>query len=415
MTAVASPSAHSRLERMSGLAILLALAAGFLAANSALGPAYRAIHHMPVHLGLGPLEFREPLIEFINAGLMALFFLLVGLELKRELAEGQLAARGAAALPIFAAAGGMALPGLIYATINAADSTGLRGWAIPMATDTVLALGVLSLLGRRVPSALRIFLTALAIFDDIGAVLVIGVFYAQGLSVVWAGVGLAAALGLFGAGRARWAHPLPYVVLGGLVWVAMGRAGIEPALAGIVLGACVPMRARRPAAASPLRSVERRLHPWVALGVVPLFAFFNAGVRLDAAMLGGLLAPVSLGVILGLVLGKPLGIVGAAWIAERGGWAVRPKGIGWGQLWGVAALAGIGFTMSLFVGALAFPGSNTVEQVRLAVLVGSALAGATGLIILRVARAPRTFVELRSATRGPLADDTGAPSPGRRD
>ena len=394
-----------RFETVSGLVIVVALVLGFVAANSELAPWYRLVHHMPVHLGLGGLEFREPLIEFINTFLMALFFLLIGLELKRELLEGQLATRGAAALPLFAAIGGMVFPALIYASINVSDPVGIRGWAIPTATDAVLALGVLSLLGRRVPPGLKIFLMALAIFDDIGAVLVIGVFYAQGISAPGLVAAVAATIGLAIIGRSGLEHPVPYLLLGMVLWVAMGKAGIEPALAGIVIGASVPMRARRDGDYSPLRSLERGLQPWVALCVVPLFAFFNAGVRLQGETIETLFEPVSLGVILGLALGKPLGIVSASWLSVKLGLAQRPKGAGWGQLWGVAMLAGIGFTMSLFVAALAFTQPRLLEISRLAILVGSGISAVSGLLLL--------FMTTRGT--GPSANEASASDAAERE
>lgn len=360
----------------------MALVAGFLAANSEWAPFYKLVHHMPVHLGFGSLEFREPLIEFINTGLMALFFLKASLELKRELISGHLAAHRASVMPIVAAIGGMVFPALIYVLANASAPAGMRGWAIPTATDAVLALAVLSLLGPRVAPILRVFLVSLAIFDDLGAVLVIGVFYSHTISLPGLAAVAAAVSGLAVVGRVRIGHPAPYALLGLALWAAMGEAGLEPALAGVVVGACIPMQSRHAGRDSPLQSLERRLGPWVGFGVVPLFAFFNAGVHLKEGVMDSLTQPIALGIIGGLVVGKPVGIACAVWLAERLGVARRPSGIGWRPLCGVAALGGVGFTMSLFIGSLAFGQTPEVETARLAVLVGSAISAILGVTLL---------------------------------
>lgn len=362
--------------------MLAALLAGFMAANSAFAPTYWRVHHLPVHLGIGALAFREPLIEFINSGLMTFFFLQISLELKRELTEGPLASPRTAAMPLLAAIGGMAVPALLYLSLNTADPTGLRGWAIPTATDTVLAISVLSLLGRRVPLALKAFLLALAVFDDIGAVLVIGLFYSSPTSPWALAAASLAAFGLVALGRLGIARPLPYLLIGLAMWLALSHAGIEPALVGVVVGACFAGHVRRSGANSPAFALEARLRLWVGYGVVPLFAFFNAGVPVTEAALAALMQPVGLGVVAGLVLGKPIGIVGAAWLAERTGLARRPGTLGWGHLGGAAALAGIGFTMSLFIGALAFGQDAALQSVRLAVLVASAISAFVGLAVL---------------------------------
>lgn len=372
-------------ERASGLAILAAVALGMVAANSPVSRWYELAHHLPVHFGVASFEFREPLIGFVNDGLMVFFFLLVGLELKRELLEGHLAASGAAALPAFAALGGMALPAAIYAAVNWGDPVAIRGWPIPAATDIVLALGVMSLLGRRVPPALRVFLTGVAIFDDIGAVLVIGLFYGEGAhlaALVLAGLAFAALAAL---GARRVTSPLPYVVAGFVLWVTMIAARLEPALAGVLIGATVPMRADGNGEPSPLLHLERRLQPGVALGVVPLFVFLNAGVAIDAAALEGLLAPAPLGVVLGLTVGKPLGIASAVWFAVRLGLGRFPPGLRWPQMSGAALFGGIGFTMSLFVTTLAFTDPGAVAAIKLAVLAASTLAAIAGLLVLGVA------------------------------
>ncbi len=362
-------------------AMLLAL----VAANSPLQPLYRAIHHMPVHLRFGSLVIDEPLVLWINDGLMALFFVVVGLEIKRQLLEGHLATAGRAALPALAAFGGMAAPAAIYVLLTWSDPLLRRGWAIPTATDIVLALGILAFLGRRVPDGLRVFLTALAVFDDIGAVLVIALFYGHGVALTPLLVAGLAILGLVLANRWRWTRPLPYLVLGVVLWAAMSRAGIEPALAGVIIGAAVPLRAGAGGCRSPLRSAERSLHPYTTLLIVPLFAFFNAGIDVRAISLDTAPWSVMAGVALGLLLGKPLGIVATTWIAIRLGIAELPRGVGWPQIHGVALLAGIGFTMSLFVTSLAFAGQDAIAAAKLAILLGSALSAAIGLLLLRAA------------------------------
>ena len=372
-------------EQASGLAIIAALALGMATANSPIANWYDIAHHLPVHFGIASFQFREPLIGFVNDGLMVFFFLLVGLELKRELLEGHLAASGAAALPAFAALGGMAAPAAIYSLVNWGDPVAIRGWPIPTATDIVLALGVMSLLGARVPPALTVFLTGVAIFDDIGAVVVIGLFYGEGAhltALVLAGIAFA---GLVALGARRVASPLPYVMGGFALWVMMVAAGLEPALAGALIAATVPMRARGNDEQSPLLHLERRLQSTVALGVVPLFVFLNAGVKIDAAALEQLLTPAPMGVVLGLIVGKPLGIAGAAWLAVRLGLGRLPSGVSWSQMSGAALLGGIGFTMSLYVATLAFADPEAVAAIKLAVLAGSVLAATAGLLVLGLA------------------------------
>lgn len=302
---------------------------------------------------------------------MAFFFLLVGLEIKRELLEGHLSTPRRAALPAFAAAGGMVVPAAIYASLNWTDPVALRGWAIPTATDIVLALGMLSLLGSRVPVSLRVFLTALAIFDDIGAVLIIGLFYAEDISLVPLIVAALTVGGLALLNVFRVARSAPYFVLGLVLWVAMLNAGAEPALSGVLIALVVPLRTCGVHEASLLRTVERCLHPWVVFGVVPLFAFFNAGV------------------VAGLFLGKQLGVLGASWIAVRLGLGQLPAGVNWGQVYGAAILAGIGFTMSLFIASLAFADSAMVAATKLAILIGSLLSTAVGLAAVDMATRPR--------------------------
>jgi NhaA family Na+:H+ antiporter len=362
----------------------------FVLANSPARVLYDTLHHLPVSVRVGALAIDKPLILWINEGLMVFFFLLMGLELKREVLEGQLSSRAAIAAPGFAALGGMAAPALIYFALNFADPIAMRGWAIPTATDTVLALTVLALLGAQVPVSLKVFLTALAIFDDLGAILVIALFYTQQLSVpslVLATFGIAALIGLNVLNVTRTAA---YVVAGVFLWVAVLESGVHATLAGVVIGLAIPMAGMREVKRfSPLRETERNLHAWVSLGVVPAFAFFNSGLGLSAAALDTLLTPVSLGVILGLLIGKPVGVFGATWLAVKLGIAKRPDGTNWGQLLGVAMVAGIGFTMSLFIAGLAFSDPAAFRNAKLSVIVGSLPSAAVGAAVLWLSRTRR--------------------------
>lgn len=374
-------------DHLPGLLILAGLIAGFAAVNSPLRPYYDYAHHVTVLFGIGELTSEEPLILWINDGLMVFFFLLVGMEIKRELLEGHLASLRLAALPAYAALGGMVMPALIYIALTWGDSVALRGWAIPTATDIVLAVSVLALLGSRVPAALRTFLLAVAIFDDIGAVLIIGLFYGKGLAIMPLAVAAAALVGLWLLNRFAVTHMWPYAAAGGALWVAMLNSGLEAALAGALIAVAIPLRVPSPAVA-PLRHVQREITPWVSFVVVPAFAFFNSGVPVDAGSFPGLLAAGSAGILLGLVVGKPLGILGVTWLAVRLGAGRLPAGVTWMQVFGAAVVAGIGFTMSLFIAALAFPDPRVLASAKLAVLMASLIATVTGLLILHAATRP---------------------------
>ncbi len=322
------------------------------------------------------------MLFWVNDGLMAIFFMLVGLEVKREVLEGELSSLSTAALPAIAALGGMAMPAAVYIACNWGGGETLRGWAIPTATDIAFSLGVLALLGGRVPRALKVFLLALAIIDDLGAIIVIAAFYTEQLSSValaLAAVGIAvlAALNLLGVARRA-----PYVLVGVAVWVCVLKSGIHATLAGVAVGLAVPLHAK--GGSSPLRDLEDVLHPWVAYGVLPIFAFANAGLRLGDVAPADLLHPVNLGITLGLFLGKQVGVIGSVWAAVRLRLGTLPEGVGWCQMYGLALLTGIGFTMSLFIGTLAFPGEGYDVDVRLAVLIGSLASAISGLLVLRL-------------------------------
>lgn len=378
-----SPKASSRSQQVAGLTTLAAMLLAVIIDNTPARAWYDLVHHLPVSVRMGEFAIDKPLILWINEGLMVFFFLLIALELKREVLEGQLSTPKAIATPGFAALGGMAVPALIYAAFNVGDPVAMRGWAIPAATDTVLALTVLTLLGARVPVSLKVFLTALAIFDDLGAILVIALFYTERLatpSLVMAAFGIAALIGLNVFNVTRTAA---YVVVGVLLWVAVLKSGVHATLAGVAIGLAIPMRVTQAGRSfSPLRDAEHALYPWVALGVVPAFAFFNSGIVLSWSSANALGSPTSLGIVLGLFAGKSLGIFGATWLAVRLGVAQLPEAAGWRQLAGVALVAGIGFTMSLFIAGLAFPDLEAFRNARLSVIAGSLLSAAAGVAVL---------------------------------
>lgn len=376
-----SPSAMAFLSRFfaaesaGGLILMASALAALIVANSPWSEVYfSTLHIKALGLSVG---------HWINDGLMALFFLLVGLEIKREMLEGQLSSWGQRALPGFAALGGMLLPGLIYVAINWGNGQTLAGWAIPTATDIAFALGVLSLLGKRVPISLKIFLSALAILDDLGAVLIIAIFYTSDLSVnmLLASLGVTALLVILN--RCGVKRLFPYVIAGALLWYFMLQSGIHATLAGVILALCIPLGDSNEGGWSPLLYLEEKMHPWVAYAVVPIFGFANAGVSLAGISPKNLIDPVPMGVALGLLLGKQLGVFGLAALAIRFGLAKLPEGARWSQMYGVALLCGIGFTMSLFIGALAFPNApHLIDEVKVGVLLGSTLSAIIGVMLL---------------------------------
>lgn len=325
------------------------------------------------------------LLHWINDGLMAFFFLLVGLEIKRELLDGQLSTWSRRLLPGTAAAGGMLGPAFIYIAVNGSYPENLRGWAIPTATDIAFALGVLALLGSRVPVSLKIFLTALAIIDDLAAVCIIAAFYTVELSGFWLALS-GATLGLLvGLNQARVVRLAPYVALGGLLWFMVLQSGVHPTLAGVALAFTIPVqpsRGRPDAISSPLHRLEHALQPWVAYLIVPLFGFANAGLSFIGINATVLFAPVPLGIALGLFAGKQIGVFFTTWIVVKFGWADRPEAASFAQIYGVSLICGIGFTMSLFIGLLAFPSPALQDGVKIGVLAGSLLSALVGVLVL---------------------------------
>lgn len=373
-----------RLEAASGVVLMLAAIAALAIANSPLASLYAGLINVPVEIRVGGFEIAKPLLLWINDGLMSLFFLLVGLELKREFLDGELAERSRIILPASAAVGGMIVPALIYTFFNHEDAAAMQGWAIPAATDIAFALAILALLGKRVPLSLRMFLVTIAILDDIGAIAIIALFYSSELSVPALAIAAACLPVLFFLNRRGVIEKTPYLLIGVLMWVAVLKSGVHATLAGVVLAMFIPLRnpEREP---SPLHELEHDLHTAVAFGVLPLFAFANAGVALGGLALEQLLHPVPLGIFAGLFLGKQLGVFTFCWLALKSGVAQLPAGLGWPQLYGVALLCGVGFTMSLFIGSLAFErtGVDMLFDERLGIIAGSTLSGLCGYFVLR--------------------------------
>ncbi len=374
-----------RLEAAGGLVLMAATVLALLVANSPFVSGYQALLDLPMVFKAGSFKIAKPLLLWVNDGLMTLFFVLVGLELKREMLQGHLASLRKVALPAFAALGGMAIPALIYVLLNAGDPHALKGWAIPTATDIAFALGILTLLGKRVPASLKAFLLSVAIFDDVGAIVIIAVFYTAHLSFTALGVFALLVLVLWMLNRLRIRRAAPYFVVGVPLWVALLKSGVHATLAGVVLAFFIPLGRPEKGEFSLLHHLEHALHPWVAFGVLPLFAFFNAGVPLKGLGLQTLLHSVPLGVALGLFVGKQVGVWGASFLAVWLGLAQRPKGLNWGLLYGVALLCGVGFTMSLFIASLAFeqgsPATYTGLE-RLGILLGSLFSGLMGYGVL---------------------------------
>ena len=364
-----------RHEATGGFLLVGAAIAALLVANSSLQGLYRGFLSAPIGLSLAGIVWEKPVLLWINDGLMAIFFFLVGLEIKRELIVGELSSPGKAALPGIAAAGGMAMPALIYIAINAGDRAALHGWAIPAATDIAFALGVLALLGDRVPASLKVLLLALAILDDLGSILIIALFYTGNLHWIALLAAAAVATVLAALNRVGVTRLAPYLLGGLALWLCVLKSGVHATLAGVVIAAAIPL--------AKAERLEEQLHPFVALAILPLFAFANAGVSLEGLTLATLLSPVPLGIVAGLVIGKPLGIFAASWLALAGGLAPMPVGATRQQLLGIGMLGGIGFTMSLFIGTLAFPDPVHAAQLRLGVLTASVCSAIAGYLVLR--------------------------------
>lgn len=370
-------------ESAGGIVLMIAAFAALVVANSGLAGWYSALLGTEIAVTVGGGGIEKPALLWINDGLMALFFLLVGLEVKREVLTGQLSSWKQSALPLFAALGGMIFPALVFLGINWNTPENLNGWAIPAATDIAFALGILALLGSRVPVALKALLLAIAVIDDIGAIVVIALFYTPGVETTMLLGAAATFLAMLAIGRARIGSKLPYVILGVVLWYFVLKSGVHATLAGVAMAMTIPLTTR--GGEGLLEDMEHDLHPWVAFLVVPIFAFANAGVGLLDIELSALFAPLPLGIALGLLIGKQLGIVGFAWLTTKTGIATLPEGVSWMQMWGLSLIAGIGFTMSLFIGNLAFTSPGQIAAVKLGVLSGSLISALSGVLILRKA------------------------------
>lgn len=376
-------------EASGGIILIIAAALAMLLANmSSTSGLYHSFLDTPVQLKVGALEINKNMLLWINDALMAVFFLLIGLEVKRELIVGSLASRRQAIFPVIAALGGMVVPALVYLAFNFQDPITREGWAIPAATDIAFALGVLALLGSRVPASLKIFLMALAIIDDLGAIVIIALFYTSDLSLLSLGVAAAAIavlaiLNLTGVRRTG-----IYILVGVILWTAVLKSGVHATLAGVIVGFFIPLKEQN--GKSPAVQLEHVLHPWVAYLILPLFAFANAGVSLQGVTLEGLTSLLPLGIMAGLFIGKPLGISLFCWLALKMKWATLPAGTTCKQIMAVGVLCGIGFTMSIFIASLAFGNVDPalINWAKLGILIGSVLSAVVGYTLLRMRTAP---------------------------
>lgn len=373
-----------KLESAGGVLLLAAAVAAMLVANSPLAGIYDALLGLMVAVQIGAFEISKPVFLWVNDGLMAVFFFLVGLEIKREILEGELSSPSQIVLPGIGALGGMAVPAAIYVWINRGDSVALDGWAIPVATDIAFALALLSVFGARVPTALKVFLLTLAIFDDLAAIVIIALFYSSDLSLTALAIGGFAFAGAVVMNRAGITRTPSYVLVGIVLWIAVLKSGVHATLAGVLIALCVPMRDA--SGGSPLRELESDLHRPVAFAILPVFAFVNAGLPFAGMTFADLAHPVTTGIVAGLAIGKPLGILLCVGLAVSVGLARLPSGVTWAQLLGVAFACGIGFTMSLFIAGLAFEhGSGDYFGVdRLGVLIGSIASAVVGYVVLQL-------------------------------
>ncbi|HCR61594.1 MAG TPA: Na+/H+ antiporter NhaA [Serratia liquefaciens] len=373
-----------RQEAAGGIILIVAAIIALIMANTPAQGIYHAFLNLPVMVKVSSLEIAKPLLLWINDGLMAIFFLVVGLEVKRELMQGSLAGRDKAVFPAIAALGGMLAPALIYLMFNGADELTRQGWAIPAATDIAFALGVMALLGNRVPTSLKVFLLALAIIDDLGVIVIIALFYTHEVSMAALGVAAAAVAVLAFMNWRGVGKTSLYMIVGLVLWVAILKSGVHATLAGVIVGFMIPLNVKK--GPSPSETLEHELHPWVAFMILPLFAFANAGVSLQGVSLSGLTSLLPVGIAAGLFIGKPLGIFTFSLLAVKLGIARLPEGIGFKQVFAVSVLCGIGFTMSIFIASLAFGDADVVLSTysRLGILIGSTTAAVVGYALLRM-------------------------------
>ncbi|MCV2883237.1 Na+/H+ antiporter NhaA [Aestuariibacter sp. AA17] len=373
-------------EGFGGALLVFAALVAMVIANSSWSLGYLNTLDIPVVFRFGAFEIAKPLLLWINDGLMAVFFFLIGLEVKREMREGQLSSKEQIVLPFIAAVAGVAVPALVYAWLNADNPVAIAGWAVPSATDIAFALGIFALFSKQLPLSLKLFLLSVAIFDDIAAIVIIALFYSQDLSIVSLMIAATGFVVLFTLNRLRVKHVSFYIIVTIVIWAAVLKSGVHATLAGFLAALFIPINVKNSYDQRLLSKMEHDLHPWVAFFILPVFAFANAGVSLEGVTLESLAHPVTLGIIAGLFLGKQIGIFSACWIAIKLGLSRLPKDSTWMQLYGVSLLCGVGFTMSLFIGSLAFEtqGIEYIANVKLGVLVASLLSAFAGAILLKL-------------------------------
>lgn len=376
-------------ESSSGILLIFTTILALVLSNTFMSPLYESFLHIPVEIRIGSLHLDKSLYHWVNDGLMAIFFLLIGLEVKREILEGHLSSLGQITLPGFAALGGMVVPAGIYLIFNHNNPIALNGWAIPTATDIAFALGILSLLGKRVPISLKIFLMALAIIDDLGAIVIIAIFYTTNLSLLSIAVAFISLIILIVLNFFGVTKKAAYFIVGIILWISVLKSGVHATLAGVALAFTIPLNAKNEnnQLVSPLKEIEHNLHFWVAFFILPLFAFVNAGVNFTKISLNQMSDSVPLGIMFGLFIGKQLGVFGFSWIVIKLRLAKLPGGSNWIQFYGVSVLTGIGFTMSLFIVSLAFKDDNIFQYTdKLAILVGSFVSGIIGYFVLKISK-----------------------------
>lgn len=381
------------LESAGGILLFIAAVLAWIVDNSGWSIYYQHILAYKLGANLPYFHVKHSVLEWINDGLMVIFFFLVGLEVKRELLIGELNSLSKSMFPALAAVGGMLVPALMFYAFNTGHATDMRGWAIPTATDIAFSLGILSLLGSRIPVGLKVFLTALAIFDDIGAILVIAFFYTAGISWLMLGISAVILVVLFTLNRLRVCTLWPYIILGIILWLCVLQSGVHATVSGILLAFTIPLTDKNSVTKSPLQHLEHVLHPWVAFLVLPLFAFANAGVSVSGIQMSDLTSGITLGIIFGLFIGKPLGITGACYLGNKLFGFRLPAQVGWPQVLGMGFIAGVGFTMSLFIGSLAYAGMAEATQVfvRVGVVSGSLVSALCGFLLLRMTCKTREF------------------------
>ena len=376
-------------ESASGILLIFATISALVLSNTAMSSLYTSFLHIPVEIRVGVLDLDKSLYHWVNDGLMAIFFLLIGLEVKREILEGHLSSLGQVALPGIAAVGGMVVPAGVYLIFNQNDPIAVNGWAIPTATDIAFTLGILSLLGKRVPVSLKIFLLALAIIDDFGAIVIIALFYTTELSTLAITIAMSSLAVLIAFNLSGVSKKAAYFIVGTILWISVLKSGVHATLAGVALAFTIPLNAKdeNNQSISPLKEIEHNLHFWVAFFILPLFAFVNAGVNVTEISFSQMFGSVPLGIILGLFIGKQAGVFGFSWIAIKLNIAELPRGSNWLRLYGVSVLTGVGFTMSLFIASLAFEDDSVFQYTdKLAILIGSFLSGITGYFVLKSAK-----------------------------